>query len=171
MRSRTYGTYLYLSPSLFLKVTVHDCSISGLDGCTRPYRTHPSRSVVDLRRSTWHTKSPVSFSIHRMGTKIDKGIVFKKGKRGTHQSRQWESISKPSHRGFKITRLKILINPLSFHRRIHIRPYQRNSAPRNPSSLIRYLNRDILFSFNDHHFDRRETVFFVDPETLYDGPQ
>jgi len=46
--------------ALILKVMVHDYSISGLDGCIRPFRTHPSRSVVDLRRNTWHTMTFVS---------------------------------------------------------------------------------------------------------------
>ena len=42
------------------------------------------------------------------------------------------------------------------------RPYQRDGAPRYPSSLIRDLDRDILTALDDDNFDRWEILLIVD---------
>lgn len=78
-----------------------------------------------------------------------------------HQSRQWQPISKASHWRLEITTLEILVNPLSLHRCIHIRPNQRNSAPRNTSSLITDLDCNILLAFDDDDLDRWQELLLL----------
>jgi hypothetical protein len=102
-------------------------------------------------------------------------VTAKKGGKeascGTHQSGQRQSISKASHWRLEIAIVKILIDTLPFHRRIHVRPYQRNSAPRDPTTLIRDLDRDVLLPGDDDDLDGGEEVLVVDAETLDDGAE
>jgi hypothetical protein len=74
----------------------------------------------------------------------------------THQPRQRQTISKASHRRLKVARLEILIDRLTGHRRIHIRPYQGYRAPRDTTTLVANFDRNILFAFDDDNFDRWE---------------
>jgi hypothetical protein len=90
---------------------------------------------------------------------------------GAHQSRQGQSIPEPSHGRLEIAIMKILIDPLPFHRRIHVRPNQRNSAPRNPTALVRYLDGDVFLAGDDDDLDRWEEVLVVDVETFDDGAE
>ena len=67
--------------------------------------------------------------------------------------------------------MEILVEVLTLHSRIHVRPDERDRAPGNSSSLIRYLDSDILLAFDDDDFDGREVVFTVGAVPFDDRPQ
>lgn len=86
-----------------------------------------------------------------------------------HQSRERETVAKPGHRRFEITRIKVLINALSLHRRVHIRPDEWNRASRNTTALVADLDCDIFLALNDNDFDRRVVPVVFRSESLDDG--
>lgn len=69
--------------------------------------------------------------------------------RSTHQPRQRQPIPKARHRRLEVTRMEVLIDPLRLHRRVHVRPNQRNSTARDAPALVRDLDGDVFFAFND----------------------
>jgi len=99
-----------------------------------------------------------------------KGSKEGKGK-NTHQPRKRQPIPKPRHRRFEITSLEITIQTLTLHRRIHVRPNQRNRAPRDTPTFIADLDRNILFALNDDHFNRGQDLLVFGAVALDDGAE
>jgi len=97
----------------------------------------------------------------------------KEGRKGknTHQPRKWQPIPKPRHRRLEITSLEITIQTLTLHRRIHIRPNQRNRAPRDSSTLIADLDRNVLLALNNDHFNRGYVFLVFGAVALDDGAE
>ena len=89
----------------------------------------------------------------------------------THQSRERQTISEPSHRRPKVARMEILVQVLALHSRKQISPHKRNTAPRDPSSLVRDLDGDVLFSLDDDDLDWREGPFGFGAVALDDGTE
>lgn len=89
----------------------------------------------------------------------------------SHQSRERKAVPKTGHGCPKIACLKILIEVLSLHGRVHVRPDERYRAPRNPSPLIGNLNGDVFLALDDDDLDGREVVFTVWTVPFNDGPQ
>jgi hypothetical protein len=73
----------------------------------------------------------------------------------TYQSRQWQSIPKSCHRSLEIASLKVLINALSRHSRVHVCPNEGNGATRDSPALIGDFDGDVLLALNNDDFDRR----------------
>jgi len=77
----------------------------------------------------------------------------------------------PAIGALKITRLKIAIETLTLHSRIHVCPNQRNGASRNPATLVREFDGDVLLSFHHHHLDERKVALVLHPESFDDGAE
>ena len=67
--------------------------------------------------------------------------------------------------------MEILIEVLSFHSRVHVRPDEGYRAPWNPSSLIGNLDGDVLLALNNDNLDGGEVVFTVRTVSFDDGSQ
>ena len=71
----------------------------------------------------------------------------------------------------KVARLEILIDMLALHSGIHVRPEERNRTARDPASLVRNLDRDVLLALDDYHLDRRYRTLLLVPVSLDDGAE
>ena len=87
------------------------------------------------------------------------------------QPRQREAIAEARHGRVKVARLEVLIDLLALHGGIHVRPDERNRAARDPSSLVRDLDRNVLLALDDDHLDRRDRVLLFVPVSLDDGAE
>lgn len=89
----------------------------------------------------------------------------------THQSGQRQPVPKARHRRFEIARLEVLVDVLTVHGGIHVRPNQGNCASQNTAAFVRDLDGDIFLAFDDDHLDGRERVLVLRPVTFNDGAQ
>ena len=67
--------------------------------------------------------------------------------------------------------MEILVEVLTLHSRIHVRPNERYRAPGDSSSLVGNLDSDIFFAFDDDNLDGREMVLAVGTVPFDDRPQ
>ena len=85
-----------------------------------------------------------------------------------YQSRQWQSVPESSHGCFEVARLKVLIDVLPMHGRVHVRPDERDGTARNASAFIRNLDGDVFLALHDDHLDGWIHVLFIRTEPLHD---
>lgn len=111
---------------------------------------------IHIRAISFHRyQSQITSKIPRILSTIHISTNPDKRAHVTYQSRQWQSISKSCHRSLKIGSLKVLINALSRHSRIHVCPNKGNGATRNSPALIGDFDGDILLALNNDNFDGR----------------
>ena len=91
--------------------------------------------------------------------------------RGTYKAGEREAVPEPGHWCLEVAGLEVLVAPLRLHGSIHVRPDERDGAPRDPAALVRDLDRDVLLALDDDDLDRRELVFPVVAVALDHGAQ
>jgi len=67
--------------------------------------------------------------------------------------------------------VEILVEVLSLHSRIHVRPNERDGAPGDSSSLVGNLDGNVFLAFDDDDLDGREVVVAVGTVPFDDGSQ
>ena len=87
------------------------------------------------------------------------------------EAREREAVSESRHRRVKVARVKVLVDELSLHGGVHIRPDERDGAARDAAALVRDLDRDVLLALDDDDLDRRDRVLLVVPVALDAGAE